>query len=163
MPIPRVGTGVDIHPFAAGVPLRLAGLEWPDHDVGLAGEPDGDVVVHAACNALLIAANLGDLGTPFDTTLPAWESAPPTALLVDTADLVRKAGFDIGNVSVQLVGDTPRLGPRRHEAQRVLSAALGAPVSLGAATSEGLGMLGRGEGVVAVATALIVSRADDDG
>ncbi|WP_330173808.1 2-C-methyl-D-erythritol 2,4-cyclodiphosphate synthase [Streptomyces sp. NBC_01498] len=155
-PLPRIGTGVDIHPFVAGRPLRLAGLDWPDEPVGLAGEPDGDVVVHAACNALLTAADLGDLGTHFDTSAPEWEGAAPTALLAETARLVRDAGFEIGNVSVQLIGERPKLGPRRSEAQKVLAAALGAPVFLGAATPEGLGWIGRGDGLAAVANALIV-------
>ncbi|GGO68190.1 2-C-methyl-D-erythritol 2,4-cyclodiphosphate synthase [Nonomuraea cavernae] len=155
-PLPRIGTGVDIHPFAAGRPMRLAGLDWPDEPVGLAGEPDGDVVVHAACNALLTAADLGDLGAHFDTSTPEWEGAAPTVLLAETARLVSNAGFRIGNVSIQLIGEHPRLGPRRVEAQKVLTAALGAPVFLGAATPEGLGWIGRGDGLAAIANALIV-------
>lgn len=154
-PLPRIGTGVDIHPFVAGRPLRLAGLDWPGEPLGLDGEPDGDVVVHAACNALLTAADLGDLGTHFDTSTPEWQGAAPTALLAETALLVRAAGFEIGNVSVQLIGEHPKLGPRRAEAQKVLAAALGAPVSIGAATPEGLGWIGRGEGLAATANALI--------
>jgi 2-C-methyl-D-erythritol 2,4-cyclodiphosphate synthase len=154
--LPRIGTGVDIHPFAAGRPLRLAGLDWPDEPVGLAGEPDGDVVVHAVCNALLTAADLGDLGAHFDTSTPEWEGAAPTVLLARTAQLVRDAGFEVGNVSVQLIGERPKLGPRRAEAQEVLATALGAPVILGAATPEGLGWIGRGDGPAAIANALIV-------
>ncbi|MFE9882741.1 2-C-methyl-D-erythritol 2,4-cyclodiphosphate synthase [Streptomyces sp. NPDC005784] len=157
---PRIGTGVDIHPFAACRPLRLAGLDWPDEPVGLAGEPDGDVVVHAACNALLTAADLGDLGAHFDTSTPEWEGAAPTVLLAETAQLVRAAGFEIGNVSVQLIGERPKLGPRRVEAQKALAAALGAPVFLGAATPEGLGWIGRGDGLAAIANALIVEAAE---
>ncbi|MFC9247612.1 2-C-methyl-D-erythritol 2,4-cyclodiphosphate synthase [Streptomyces sp. NPDC057136] len=154
--LPRIGTGVDIHPFMVGRPLRLAGLDWPDEPMGLAGEPDGDVVVHAACNALLTAADLGDLGTHFDTSAPEWEGAAPTVLLAETARLVRGAGFEIGNVSVQLIGERPKLGPRRVEAQKILTAALGAPVFIGAATPEGLGWIGRGDGLAALANALIV-------
>ncbi|WP_372506419.1 2-C-methyl-D-erythritol 2,4-cyclodiphosphate synthase [Streptomyces malaysiensis] len=110
--------------------------------MGLAGEPDGDVVVHVACNALLTAADLGDLGAHFDTSTPEWEGAAPTVLLAETARLVRDSGFAIGNVSVQLIGERPKLGPHRAEAQKVLAAALGAPVFLGAATPEGLGWSG---------------------
>lgn len=148
--------GVDIHAFEAGRSLHLAGLEWPNEPIGLAGEPDGDVVVHAACNALLTAADLGDLGTHFDTTTPDWQGASPTELLVQTARLIRAAGFEVCNVSVQLIGEHPKLGPRRSEAQMALAAALGAPVFLGAATPEGLGWIGRGEGLAAIANALII-------
>lgn len=154
-PGPRIGTGVDVHPFAEDAPMRLAGLDWPDEPVGLAGEPDGDVVVHAACNALLTATDLGDLGTHFDTATPEWAGADPTALLVATARLVHAAGYRVGNVSVQLVAARPRLGPRRDEARKVLAAALGAPVLIGAATTEGLGLTGRGEGAAAIANALV--------
>ncbi|MBG0818689.1 2-C-methyl-D-erythritol 2,4-cyclodiphosphate synthase [Planomonospora sp. ID82291] len=154
--MPRIGTGVDIHPFTKDRPMKLAGLDWPDEPVGLAGEPDGDVVVHAACNALLTAADLGDLGAHFDTSTPEWEGVPPTLLLAETAHLVRSTGFEVGNVSVQLIGEWPKLGPRRQEAQKVLAAALGAPVFLGAATPEGLGSLGRGDGLMAIANALLV-------
>jgi 2-C-methyl-D-erythritol 2,4-cyclodiphosphate synthase len=146
--VPRIGTGVDVHPFAVGAPLRLAGLDWPDEPVGLAGEPDGDVVVHAACD-------LGDLGSHFDTSTPDWAGAGPTALLVETSGLVRAAGYAVGNVSVQLIGARPKLGPRRGEAQKVLAAALGAPVLIGATTTEGLGLTGRGEGAAAIANALV--------
>ncbi|MBB2914091.1 2-C-methyl-D-erythritol 2,4-cyclodiphosphate synthase [Streptosporangium becharense] len=147
---------MDIHPFMKDRPMRLAGLDWPDESVGLAGEPDGDVVVHAVCNALLTAADLGDLGTHFDTATPEWEGASPTLLLTETAHLVRSAGFEVGNVSVQLIGERPKLGPRRQEAQKVLAAALGAPVFLGAATPEGLGFAGRGDGLMAIANALLL-------
>lgn len=156
--IPRIETGVDTHPFATHRPLRRAGLDWPEEPVGLAGEPDGDVVVHAACNALLTAADLGDLGTHFDTTTPEWVDAAPTALLAETSQLVHAAGLVVGNVSVQLVGNRPKLGPRRSEAQQALSAALGAPVSLGAATPEGIGGIGRDEGLTAIANAIVAER-----
>lgn len=158
MRLPLIGTGVDVHPFAEGAPMRLAGLDWPDEEKGTAGEPDGDVVVHAACNALLCAAGLGDLGAHFDTSTAEWSDAAPTELLVRTAALVRAAGFAIGNVSVQLVGERPKLGSRREEAQKVLGEALGAPVHLAAATSEGLGLTGRGEGLAAIANALVAER-----
>ena len=155
MPSPRIGIGVDVHPFAADRPLRLAGLDWPGQ-LGLAGHSDGDVVAHAACDALLSAAGLGDLGTQFGTDRPEWSGASGTALLAQTAALVRAAGYEPGNVSVQLIGNRPRLAERRREAEDVLTAAVGAQVSVSATTTDGLGFTGRGEGLAAIATALIV-------
>jgi 2-C-methyl-D-erythritol 2,4-cyclodiphosphate synthase len=154
-PLPRVGVGVDVHRFGTDDrALSLAGLTWPG-ERALVGHSDADVAAHAACDALLSAAGIGDLGTHFGTDRPELAGATGVTLLAQAARVVTQAGYVIGNIAIQVVGNSPRLGPRREEAQSVLRAAVQAPVSLSATTTDGLGLTGRGEGIAAIATAIV--------
>jgi len=152
------GIGFDAHQFSRTKPMHLAGLTWPD-ELGIEGHSDGDVAAHAICDALLSAAHLGDLGSVFGTSDPKWAGASGISLLHEVFNRLNTAGYEIQNVAVQIIGNRPKIVARRSEAEEALSKAIGgATVSLSATTTDGLGFTGKGEGIAALATALIGKR-----
>ena len=154
----RTGVGVDAHAFEDGRPLWLAGLHWPDQ-VGVAGHSDGDVAAHAICDALFAAAQLGDLGSNFGTDKPEYAGASGVTLLKESLQKINSAGYLISNVTVQIIGNRPKLAARRPEAIAALSAALGgANVSVLATTTDGMGLTGEGRGIAAIASALLIKQ-----
>lgn len=153
----RTGTGVDVHAYDDAAPLWLGGLYWPD-EPGLAGHSDGDAVLHAVCDALLSATGLGDVGTRFGTADPRFADAASEVFVKETLALVAGAGFSVVNVAVTIIGAHPRIAPRRSELEAHLGALVGAQVTVGATSADGLGFTGRAEGIAVLATALVTSQ-----
>lgn len=151
----RIGTAVDVHAFSChDRPLFLGCLEWPG-ERGLEGHSDADVAAHAAADALLIASGQGELGTVFGTDRPEWAGASGASLLAEAVRIVKEAGWEVCNVSVQILGQRPRFSPRKREVEERMGAIVGAPVCVSASTTDHLGFIGREEGIAALASALV--------
>jgi 2-C-methyl-D-erythritol 2,4-cyclodiphosphate synthase len=152
----RTGVGVDAHQFGDSGPCSLVGLKFDDAH-RLVGHSDGDAAVHALCDAVLAACQLGDIGSFFGVDKPEMAGATGIAMISRVREFVTGKGFVINNVTLQIVGNKPKIAPRREEAQKVLSDALGAPVSVAATTTDQMGFTGRGEGIYVIANALVIA------